>query len=202
VAFRRGRSNHVLSADLRRELQPGEDEVGWLAKSGRLPLALLGDPEATARTYPVIDDVRYAVPGDRARVRPDGSLEIYGRDWSTINTGGEKVFAEEVEAALRHHPAVYDAIVVGRPSPRWGQEVVAVVQLRPGSDVAEDELAASCRAHIASYKAPKAVVLVERVRRDGVGKGDYHWARAVAAEAAPVIAGGAAPGARPSGGAG
>src|SRR5690606_35820483 len=106
------------------------------------------------------------VAGDRARLLPDGSLELHGRDSVTINTGGEKVFAEEVEQALKHHPAVFDAIVVGRPSPRWGQEVVAVIQLRPDlDDPSDDDLRAAVEPHLARYKVPKAFVRVERVER-------------------------------------
>ncbi|MFM2072101.1 MAG: hypothetical protein RLZZ623_2364, partial [Actinomycetota bacterium] len=117
--------NHVLSEDLLRELVSDSDEVGWLAKSGRLALGYLGDAAKTARTYPVIDGVRYAVPGDRARLRADGIIELHGRDSVTINSGGEKIFAEEVEAAIKAHRDVYDCVVAGRPSERWGNEVVA-----------------------------------------------------------------------------
>ena len=122
--------NHVLSASLDRELLPGDDEVGWLAKSGRLALGYLGDPDATASTFPVVGGRRYAVPGDRARLRADGEVELCGRDAVTIVSGGEKIFAEEVEAAIKAHPAVYDCVVAGRPSARWGDEVVAVVHRR------------------------------------------------------------------------
>jgi len=160
---------------------------------------VLGDPEATRRTYPVIDGVRYAVPGDRARLRADGTVEVHGRDWSTVNSGGEKVFAEEVEAALRGHPDVEDVLVVGRPSARWGQEVVAVVQPRAGAPLDEATLVAWCRPLLAGYKRPKAVLLVDQVRRTGTGKGDYRWARALAAggEAAGDDAGAPASAARP-----
>ncbi len=174
--------NHVLSADLTRELNAGDDEIGWLAKSGRLALGYLGDAEKTARTYPTVDGVRYAVPGDRARLRPDMIVELHGRDSVTINSGGEKIFAEEVEAALRHHPAVYDAVVAGRPSERWGQEVVAVVRLRdghPASAETEAELLVECERHIARYKLPKAFVFVDEVVRSPAGKADYRWARAI-----------------------
>ena len=122
----------MLSADLDRELHPGEGELGWLAKSGRTALGYLNDREKTQRTYPTIDGVRYAVPGDRACLRADGSIELHGRDAVTITSGGEKIFAEEVESALKAHPAVYDCVVAPRPSEHWGQEVVAVVQLRAG----------------------------------------------------------------------
>ncbi|MEM1335222.1 MAG: AMP-binding protein, partial [Actinomycetota bacterium] len=124
--------NAVLSADLDAVLEPCHDELGWLAKTGRLALGYLGDPEKTARTYPTVDGVRYAVPGDRARLRSDGTVELHGRDSVTINSGGEKIFAEEVEAAIKAHDAVHDCVVAGRPSERWGSEVVAVVRIRDG----------------------------------------------------------------------
>ncbi|MGV3759986.1 MAG: AMP-binding protein, partial [Actinomycetota bacterium] len=130
--FDRSPTSCVLSADRSRVLEPGDPELGWLAQTGRVPLGYLGDPAKTAATFPTVDGVRYAVAGDRARVLADGSIELHGRDSVSINTGGEEVFAEEVEQALKHHPAVFDALVVGRPSERWGQEVVAVVQLAPG----------------------------------------------------------------------
>jgi fatty-acyl-CoA synthase len=169
--------NHVLSADLDRELQPGDDELGWLAKSGNLALGYLGDPDKTARTYPVIDGQRYAVPGDRARLRADGDIELHGRDSVTINSGGEKIFAEEVEAAIKRHPAVYDCVVAGRPSPRWGNEVVAIVRLRDGVAADEAALLAEAEQHIARYKLPKAFVFVPVIQRSPSGKADYRWAK-------------------------
>jgi fatty-acyl-CoA synthase len=173
--------NHVLSGDLDRELQPGEDDLGWLAKSGRLALGYLGDAEKTARTYPVVDGVRYAVPGDRARLRTDGVIELHGRDSVTINSGGEKIFAEEVEAAVKAHEAVYDCVVAGRPSERWGNEVVAVVRLREGHEADDRALLAEAERHIARYKLPKAFVFVPEIVRSPSGKADYRWAKQVAA---------------------
>jgi fatty-acyl-CoA synthase len=176
--------NHVLSADLDRVLLPGDPELGWLAKSGRLALGYLGDPGKTARTYPVIDGVRYAVPGDRARLRADSMVELHGRDSVTINSGGEKIFAEEVEAAIKAHPGVYDCVVAGRPSERWGKEVVAIVRRRSGhDDVDEGSILAEAQRHIARYKLPKAVVFVDEVVRSPSGKADYRWATSVAASA-------------------
>ena len=173
----------VLSADRRRVLTRGDEELGWLAQSGRVPLGYLGDPDKTHRTFPTVLGTRYAVAGDRARVRADGSIELHGRDSVTINTGGEKVFAEEVEQALKHHPAVFDAVVVGRSSERWGQEVVAVVQLRvDAAPVTDDDLRTTAGEHVARYKLPKAVVRVATVQRSPSGKPDYRWAAAVAAE--------------------
>ena len=122
----------VLSADLHRVLAPGDGELGWLAQRGRLPLGYLGDPDKTARTFPVVDGVRYAVPGDRARIDADGTVELFGRDSVTINSGGEKIFAEEVEQAMIRHRSVADCLVAARPSERWGEEVVALVQLVDG----------------------------------------------------------------------
>jgi fatty-acyl-CoA synthase len=172
--------NHVLGADLDRELAPGDDELGWLAKSGRLALGYLGDAAKTARTYPVVDGVRYAVPGDRARLRADGIIELHGRDSVTINSGGEKIFAEEVEAAIKAHPSVYDCVVAGRPSERWGNEVVAIVRVRAGHAPDEVALLHEAERHIARYKLPKAFVFVDEVLRSPSGKADYRWAKQVA----------------------
>lgn len=123
--------------------------------------------------------------GDRARRRADGSLELLGRDAATINTGGEKVFAEEVEVALKAHAGVLDAVVVGRPSERWGSEVVAVVALRAGADPTDDELREAAAATLARYKLPKAFVRVGAVQRTASGKADYSWARSVAVPTSP-----------------
>src|SRR4051794_32138371 len=172
--------NHVLSADLDSELEPGHEELGWLAKSGRLALGYLGDAAKTSRTYPVVDGVRYAVPGDRARLRADGVIELHGRDSVTINSGGEKIFAEEVEAAIKAHPGVYDCVVAGRPSERWGNEVVAVVRVREGHVVDEAALLTEAEKHIARYKLPKAFVFVTEIVRSPSGKADYRWAKQVA----------------------
>ena len=175
--------NHVLNDDFTAELQPGDPEVGWLAKSGRLALGYLGDAAKTARTYPVVAGVRYAVPGDRARLRADGVIELHGRDSVTINSGGEKIFAEEVEAAVKAHPAVYDCVVAGRPSERWGNEVVAIVRLRDGHHADDDALRAEAERHIARYKLPKVFVYVPDVLRSPAGKADYRWAKQTAAAA-------------------
>ncbi|MET0578261.1 MAG: acyl-CoA synthetase, partial [Ilumatobacteraceae bacterium] len=173
----------VLSADLTRVLTPADDEVGWLAKSGRLALGYLGDPDKSARTYPVIDGVRYAIPGDRARWHTDGTIELHGRDAVTINSGGEKIFAEEVEQAVKAHPGVYDCVVAGRPSTRWGNEVVAIVRRREGSAVTAAGLLAEAGRHIARYKLPKGFVFVDEIVRSPSGKADYRWARQIAVDA-------------------
>ncbi|MGH9235669.1 MAG: AMP-binding protein [Acidimicrobiales bacterium] len=194
-AFRPEPTTVVLSADLSRRLAPGDGEVGWLAQAGRVPLGYLGDPEKTAATFPLVDGVRYAVAGDRVRLRADGSFDLLGRDAATINTGGEKVFAEEVEQVLTSHPAVVDALVAGRPSLRWGSEIVAVLAARPGTDVpTDDELRTHCRRALAGYKVPKAFRWVDEVVRSPAGKPDYGWARAVAAGVAGAGAQGSAAG--------
>ena len=181
--FDRSPTAVVLSEDLTRRLEPGDSELGWLAQTGRVPLGYLGDPAKTAKTFPVVTGVRHAVAGDRARLLPDGGVELHGRDSVTINTGGEKVFAEEVEQALKRHPAVFDAVVVGRPSERWGQEVVGVVQFRPGQeDASDDDLRAAAAPHLARYKLPKAFVRVGRIERSPSGKPDYRWAAAVTSD--------------------
>jgi 3-oxocholest-4-en-26-oate---CoA ligase len=167
----------VVSEDLTRMLSPGDDEIGWLAQQGLIPLGYLGDSEKTARTFPIIDGIRHSVPGDRARWDADGQIELLGRDSVTINSGGEKIFAEEVEAAIAEHPAVYDVVVTSRPSTRWGNEVVAVVQLAEGERVAAEDIIAEAGRHIARYKLPKEVIFCARVQRSPSGKADYRWAK-------------------------
>jgi fatty-acyl-CoA synthase len=185
--FLAGAGSHVLDASLTSLLDPGADELGWLAKRGRLALGYLGDVDKTNRTYPVVDGIRYAVPGDRARLRPDGTIELHGRDSVTINSGGEKIFAEEVEAAIKAHPAVYDCVVAARPSERWGQEVVAIVHLRDDSNgTSAADLAAEAARHIARYKVPKSFVFVDEIVRSPAGKADYRWARAIASNLDPL----------------
>ncbi len=177
AGFDRSDGSTVLSEDLQGHLDPGAEELGWLAQGGRVPRGYLGDPDKTARTFPVIDGIRYSVPGDRARLLADGTIELHGRDAVTINTGGEKVFAEEVEAALKVHRSVIDAIVVGRPSPRWGSEVAAIVVIRDGEAVDDEELRESCAQHLARYKLPRTIVRRDHVMRSPAGKPDYAWAR-------------------------
>ncbi len=174
----------VVDETMTCRLPPGHDGVGWLARSGRVPLGYLGDAERTARTFPTVDGQRMSVPGDRARQLADGRIELLGRDATTINTGGEKVFAEEVEAAVRADPAVRDVVVVGRPSERWGSEVVALVQPEPGATLDRDRLRATCAERLARYKLPKAFVEVDAVRRSPSGKVDLAWARSVVSPSA------------------
>jgi len=183
--FTPGPGTAVISEDLRSVLAPGHEGVGWLAQRGFVPLGYLGDEVKTARTFPVLDGVRYSVPGDRAVWREDGVIELLGRDAVTINSGGEKIFAEEVEQAIAHHPAVFDVVVCGRESQRWGQEVVALVQLKAGESATADDLRQECGRRIARYKFPKAVVFLDHIQRSPAGKADYRWAREQALAAAP-----------------
>ncbi|HLT69522.1 MAG TPA: acyl-CoA synthetase, partial [Acidimicrobiales bacterium] len=175
--FSPGPGTVVVSEDLDKVLEPGHDGIGWLAQTGWVPLGYLGDAEKTARTFPVIEGVRYSVPGDRARHLASGEIELLGRDSVTINSGGEKIFAEEVERAIAGHPAVHDVVVVGRPSERWGQEVVALVQLAEGRTATAEEIVEHASAHIARYKLPKDVLFLDEIVRSPAGKADYRWAR-------------------------
>jgi fatty-acyl-CoA synthase len=179
----------VLSADYARFLEPGEREVGWVARAGRIPLGYFNDPEATKKTFPEVRGRRVVISGDRASIEKDGTLRLFGRDSLVVNTGGEKVFVEEVEEVLRAHPAVADALVVGRPSERWGEEIVALVALGDGIDVTavtSDSFHAHCTSQLARFKAPKEFIFVEQVHRLGNGKADYRWAKRTAAQQASL----------------
>ena len=175
--FTPGPGADVVSEDLGEVLEPGHEGNGWLAQAGSVPLGYLGDAAKTAKTFPTIGGVRYSVPGDRARLTADGIIELYGRDSVTINSGGEKIFAEEVEQAIAHHADVYDVVCAGRESERWGQEVIAIVQLREGATATADDLLAEAATHVARYKLPKAFRFRESIVRSPAGKADYRWAR-------------------------
>ncbi|MGV0792968.1 AMP-binding protein [Mycolicibacterium sp. XJ1819] len=172
----------VVSQDFTHFLQPGHDGTGWLASAGRIPLGYLGDEAKTASSYPEIEGIRLSVPGDRARVTATGSIELLGRDSTTVNSGGEKIFVEEVENAVRDHPDVTDAVVCGRPSQRWGSEVVAIVAVRGDHHDIEQDIINTASRRIARYKLPKAVVVVDRIERGPAGKPDYRWALEIAAQ--------------------
>ena len=174
----------VVSADRSRFLRPGDHEIGWAARTGRIPLGYFGDAEATQRTFPEIEGQRVVIPGDRASVEKDGTIRLFGRDSLVVNSGGEKVFVEEVEEVLRAHPNIADALVVGRPSERWGEEVVAIVAPHPGARLTADgrALYTFCTSQLAQFKAPKAFIFVEQIQRLGNGKPNYRWAREQAEE--------------------
>ena len=180
--FRMNEETTVLKDDLSGPLAPGTEESGWLARRGHVPLGYFKDAEKTARTFPVINGVRYAVPGDHAKLAADGSIVVLGRGSVSINSGGEKIYPEEVEQALKHHPSVYDAVVVGTPNERFGQQVTAIVQARAGEVPPERELIEFCAHHLARYKLPKAVLYVDEMVRSPSGKADYRWAARLALE--------------------
>jgi 3-oxocholest-4-en-26-oate---CoA ligase len=164
-----------------RPVDPGSGVVGKLARRGWIPLGYWNDDARTAATFPTIDGVRWSVPGDLATIEPDGAISVFGRGSMVINTGGEKVFPEEVEAAVKGHPAIFDALVVGVPDERFGSRVAAVVSLVEGAvPPTVAELADHCRGVIAGYKVPRKLVVVDEVVRKVTGKGDYRWANDVA----------------------
>lgn len=153
-------------------------ETGIIARKGYLPVGYYGDEKKSAETFVAVEGVAHALGGDAARLEEDGSITVLGRGSGCINTGGEKVYPEEVEQALKSHPAVADALVVGIPHPRWTQQVAAVVSLRPGCDCDFKSLKKHCAATLAEYKAPKKVLFRDQVQRSIVGKPDYLWAKA------------------------
>ncbi|MGZ6994515.1 MAG: acyl-CoA synthetase [Acidimicrobiia bacterium] len=181
--FQIGEHAKVLSED-GREIEPGSEEIGLLALGGPIPLGYYKDPEKTARTFPTFGDQRYSIPGDWARVAADGTIELLGRGSVSINTGGEKVFPEEVEEAVKLHPAVTDALVVGIPDDRFGEVIAAVVALNEGDSATSDDIADSVRGHLAGFKRPRHVFVVDRVPRGPNGKADYAWAKRIATEQA------------------
>jgi len=176
-------------------VQPGSGVLGKLALKDRIPLGYYKDERKTAETFAVIDGVRWVMQGDLATVNADGTVTVFGRGAVCINSGGEKIFPEEVEAALKSHPNVFDAVVVGTPDERWGEMVTAVIKARDGEPTIA-ELSRHCESRIARYKLPRALVVVDQIKRSPSGKPDYAWARKVAAEAvsqAPAAAGAGAP---------
>jgi acyl-CoA synthetase (AMP-forming)/AMP-acid ligase II len=154
----------------------GSDQIGRLARGGHIPLGYYKDAEKTARLFVEVDGKRYTVPGDFARHEADGTITLLGRGNTCVNTGGEKVFPEEVESALMSHPDVFDVLVVGIPDDRLGQRVAAVIELRPGTAPTAAELTDHARAEIAGYKVPKSIWFVPKVQRLATGKADYRWA--------------------------
>jgi 3-oxocholest-4-en-26-oate---CoA ligase len=166
-----------------RIVQPGSGEIGRIATPGLVPLGYYKDPEKSARTFREIDGVRYSFPGDYATVDAEGAITLLGRGNACINTGGEKVFPEEVEEAIKRHPDIEDCLVVGVPDPRFGERVVAVASARPGADCAKAHVLAFARESLSGYKVPKDMLIVEQVQRAPNGKADYSWAKSQALQA-------------------
>ncbi|HEX4814842.1 MAG TPA: acyl-CoA synthetase [Nonomuraea sp.] len=164
-----------------RPVAPGSGQLGTVARSGRVAFGYYNDPGKTARTF-VTDEhgARWLLTGDLATVEPDGTVNIFGRGSQCINTGGEKVFPEEVEAVLKGHPAVFDAVVTGVPDERWGSRVAAVIEPRPGVEVTAADLDAHCRRLLSGYKVPRTYAFVTEMVRSPAGKADYRWARETA----------------------
>ncbi len=160
-------------------IQPGSGVRGLIAKSGHIPVGYLKDEKKTAETFKTFNGVRYAIPGDWATVEADGTVTMLGRGSVSINTGGEKVFPEEVESVLKGHPAVFDAVVVGVPDEKWGQHVGAVIAVRDGVPLTFEDLDSHARKEIAGYKVPRSVWIVDTVKRNPAGKADYRWAKEV-----------------------
>jgi acyl-CoA synthetase (AMP-forming)/AMP-acid ligase II len=173
----------VVLDDELKPMPPGTGVPGKLARSGDIPLGYYNDAEKTAATFVTgADGVRYSVPGDFALVETDGSITLLGRGSVSINSGGEKIFPEEVESAAKSHPDVWDVVVVGVPDEKWGQRVAAVVQLRPGAALTLEDLQSHCRTRIAGYKLPRQLHVVPSMVRSPSGKADYRWASRVATE--------------------
>lgn len=171
-----------------REIEPGSDEAGLIARGGAVPLGYYKDEKKSAETFKTINGVRYSIPGDWCRVAADGTMTLLGRGSNCINTAGEKVYPEEVEEALKEHDAVRDALVVGVPDDKWGQAVTGVVELADQAHVDEDELRAFVRARLAPYKAPKRVLITDDLKRAPNGKADYKGVRAFAFQALGIPA--------------
>lgn len=184
TTFELSANGTVLNEDKTAIAKPGHEGRGWFAVKNCIPLGYLGDEVKTRETFPTIQGVRYIIPGDRVNLRHDGSMEFLGRDSATITSGGEKIFAEEVEQAIKRHPDVEDVIVTSRPNERWGQEVVAVIQTSTGIQDRSAEIKAETSKHIARYKLPKVFIFVQKVKRGENGKVDYRWAKNLALTAA------------------
>ena len=177
------RGSTVLDDDLN-VVAPGSGVIGKLARSGYIPQGYLNDPVKTAALFVTgPDGTRYVLPGDAATIEADGTITMLGRGSVSINSGGEKIFPEEVENSLKSHPEVLDAVVVGVPDERWGEHVAAVVQPRPGVTIDLESVQEHCRQHIAGYKVPRQLVIVDKVVRSPAGKHDYRWAKRTATEA-------------------
>ncbi|MEX2293280.1 MAG: acyl-CoA synthetase [Acidimicrobiales bacterium] len=176
VPFDKGAKPLMVIDDDGLPVVPGSEVTGRIVTGGRLPLGYYNDPEKTAATFLEIDGQRWLITGDLATVRADGMLDLLGRGSTSINTGGEKVHPEEVEGVLHAHPGVADVLVVGVPDERWGSAVTAVVEPASDATLTLEDVVAHCKSHLAGYKVPKRLVLVDKVVRSPAGKADYRWA--------------------------
>ena len=169
------------------QVEPGSGVIGKIARSGDIPVGYYNDPVKTAEVFITVDGTRYVMPGDFATVESDGSITLLGRGSVVINSGGEKIFPEEVESAVRSHPAVTDAIVCGAPDERWGQTVAAIIAPRPGQTATLAEIQEHCRNHIAGYKVPRLLFIVDAIQRSPSGKPDYRWATDIVETQTPAV---------------
>ncbi|MDF2366339.1 MAG: acyl-CoA synthetase [Sneathiella sp.] len=179
--FKMSPGNAVLNDSCTELLKPGHDGTGWWARRRYVPIGYLNDEAATRKTFVELNGERFAIAGDRAELLPGDLVRLLGRDSLVINSGGEKIFVEEVEEAIKSHAAVKDVLVVGRDSERWGREATAVVSFHSGVTVRNDELLEEAARHVARYKLPKAFFIVPEVMRHANGKPDYKWAETVVA---------------------
>jgi acyl-CoA synthetase (AMP-forming)/AMP-acid ligase II len=162
------------------DMETNVGKVGRLGRGGSVPVGYYKDPEKSAATFLEIDGVRYSVPGDFARIEEGNRVTLLGRGSNCVNTGGEKVYPEEVEMAIKRHPAVYDVLVVGIPDAKYGQAVAAVVQPREGQGIELEELRDFLREFLSGYKLPRALTLVEEIPRNATGKAQYPRAKELA----------------------
>ena len=174
--------NTVVFDEELKPVVPGSGVIGKIARSGDIPVGYYNDPVKTAEVFIDVDGTRYVMPGDFATVEADGSITLLGRGSVSINSGGEKIFPEEVESAVRSHPEVFDAIVVGAPDDRWGQRVAAIIQPRAERHPTLEDIQDHCREAIAGYKVPRQLHVVESIVRSPSGKPDYRWAAGIVAE--------------------
>jgi len=181
-SFSRPKHSVILHPETKKPLDTNNTStIGYLARLGNVPIGYYKDPLKTASTFIEVDGEKYSIPGDYAKFEADGQITLLGRGSVSINSGGEKIFPEEVEAALKSHPEVFDCLVVGKKDIKWGQKVVAVIQSRNNSKIDTDSLKDHCKTYIANFKFPKEFFYVDEIKRAPSGKPDYPWAQKIAA---------------------
>ena len=176
--FTKPNFSEILNLDTKEVIPPSDTEtIGYLARKGHVPVAYYKDEEKSKKTFIEVEGVRYSIPGDMAKYEEDGQMTLLGRGSVSINSGGEKIFPEEVEMALKAHPNIFDCLVVGVKDDRWGQKVVAVIQRRENDELSLDDIKDVASKYIASYKMPKEIVFSELIERAPSGKPNYQWAQ-------------------------